>query len=216
MIWTPDGKERYRKDMIEYLRGRVADLGINRVCIDVNGVGYTVSVSETTASLMPSVGEEVKIYTYMSVREDGVSLFGFPSYDDLEIFRLLITVSGVGPKGALAVLSCLSPDDLRFAILSGDSKAIAKAPGIGKKTAEKVIIDLKDKISAEDTVRSALGSADNASAAPEGAREEAVEALVALGYSSADAFRAVKEAAAALGSEADTDSLLKAALKVMV
>ena len=116
----------------------------------------------------------------------------------------------------MAVLSCLSPDDLRFAILSGDSKAIAKAPGIGKKTAEKVIIDLKDKISAEDTVRSALGSADNASAAPEGAREEAVEALVALGYSSADAFRAVKEAAAALGSEADTDSLLKAALKVMV
>ena len=144
--------------MIEFLRGKVADLGLNRICIDVNGVGYVVSISETTASLMPSVGEEVKIYTYMSVREDGVSLYGFPAYDDLEIFKLLISVSGVGPKGALAVLSCLPPDDLRFAILSGDSKAIAKAPGIGKKTAERVIIDLKDKISAEDTVRGVLES----------------------------------------------------------
>ena len=202
--------------MIEFLRGKVADLGLNRICIDVNGVGYVVSISETTASLMPSVGEEVKIYTYMSVREDGVSLYGFPAYDDLEIFKLLISVSGVGPKGALAVLSCLPPDDLRFAILSGDSKAIAKAPGIGKKTAERVIIDLKDKISAEDTVRGVLESSGNAAAVPEGAREEAAEALVALGYSSADAFRAVKEAAAALGGEADTDTLLKAALKVII
>ena len=202
--------------MIEFLRGKVADLGLNRICIDVNGVGYVVSISETTASLMPSVGEEVKIYTYMSVREDGVSLYGFPAYDDLEIFKLLISVSGVGPKGALAVLSCLPPDDLKFAILSGDSKAIAKAPGIGKKTAERVIIDLKDKISAEDTVRGVLESSGNAAAVPEGAREEAAEALVALGYSSADAFQAVKEAAAALGGETDTDTLLKAALKVIV
>ena len=202
--------------MIEFLKGKIADLSVNRLCIDVNGVGYVVSVSETTASLMPSVGEEVKIYTYMSVREDGVSLFGFPTYDDLEIFKLLISVSGVGPKGALGILSVLTPDDLRFAILSGDSKAIAKAPGIGKKSAERVIIDLKDKISAEDTVRQALGPGDQISQAPEGARDEAVEALVALGYSSSDAFKAVKEAAAALGADADTDTLLRAALKVIV
>ena len=202
--------------MIEFLRGKIADLNVDRLCIDVNGVGYVVSISETTASLMPSVGEEVKIYTYMSVREDGVSLFGFPTYDDLEIFKLLISVSGVGPKGALGILSVLTPDDQRFAILSGDSKSIAKAPGIGKKSAERVIIDLKDKISAEDTVRQALGPNDQASPVSEGARDEAVEALVALGYSSSDAFKAVKEAAAALGADADTDTLLRAALKVIV
>ncbi len=203
--------------MIEFLRGKVADLDINRMVIDVNGVGYVLSISESTAALMPSVGEEVKVYTFMSVRDDGVSLFGFPSADDLTVFKLLITVSGVGPKGAQGILSVFTPDDLRFAILSGDSKAIAKAPGIGKKTAERVIIDLKDKISAADTVKGLFDEGDNKAtgAVSEGAREEAKEALIALGYSSSDAYRAVKEAAAALGNEADTDTLLKAALKVI-
>ncbi len=201
--------------MIEFLRGKIADIGINRIVMDVNGVGYVVSVSEGTLSLMPGIGEEAKIYTFMSVREDGVSLYGFPSYDDLSVFRLLITVSGVGPKGALAILSVLNPDDLRFAILSGDSAAIAKAQGIGKKTAERVIIDLKDKVSAEDTVKSALDGVPLSKSGKSGARDEAVEALVTLGYSSSEAHKAVKEVAAALGDDAGSDELLRAALKVI-
>lgn len=202
--------------MIEFLKGKIADLDTNRIVIDVNGVGYVLSISESTAALMPGIGEEVKIYTHMAVREDAVSLYGFPGYDDLQIFRLLLSVSGVGPKGALGILSILTPDDLRFAILSGDSKSIARAPGIGKKTAERVIIDLKDKISHEETVSAALDRGVKTVSVNESARDEAVEALVALGYSSADAFRAVKEAQAAVGADAETDTLLKASLKVIM
>ncbi|MBQ9549688.1 MAG: Holliday junction branch migration protein RuvA [Lachnospiraceae bacterium] len=202
--------------MIEYLRGKIADIDINRVVIDVNGVGYVLTISDSTASLLPGVGEEAKIYSFLSVREDGVTLYGFPSYDDLGIFKQLITVSGIGPKGALAILSVLTPDDLRFAILSGDSKAIAKAPGIGKRTAERVILDLKDRIGAESSENALMSGSSPAPSVNESSRDEAVEALVALGYSSADAYRAVKEASAAIGGDTETDTLLKAALKVIL
>ena len=202
--------------MIEYLKGKIADLDINRVVIDVNGVGYVLSISDSTAALMPPIGEEAKVYCFMSVREDGVSLYGFPSFDDLRIFKQLISVSGIGPKGALGILSVLTPDDLMFAILSGDSKAIAKAPGIGKKMAERVILDLKDRVSAESSLAAVSEKTGSVSEQSENARDEAVEALVALGYSSADAYRAVKEASAAIGNDAETDALLKAALKVIM
>ena len=202
--------------MIEYLRGKIADIDINRVVIDVNGVGYVLTISDSTASLLPGIGEEAKIYSFLSVREDGVTLYGFPSYDDLGIFKQLITVSGIGPKGALAILSVLTPDDLRFAILSGDSKAIAKAPGIGKRTAERVILDLKDRIGAESSENALMSGSSPAPSVNESSRNEAVEALVALGYSSADAYRAVKEASAAIGGDTETDTLLKAALKVIL
>jgi len=202
--------------MIEYLRGKIADIDINRVVIDVNGVGYVLTISDSTASLLPGIGEEAKIYSFLSVREDGVTLYGFPSYDDLGIFKQLITVSGIGPKGALAILSVLTPDDLRFAILSGDSRAIAKAPGIGKRTAERVILDLKDRIGAESSENALMSGSSPAPSVNESSRDEAVEALVALGYSSADAYRAVKEASAAIGGDTETDTLLKAALKVIL
>ena len=205
--------------MIEYLRGKITSIRENRVVIDVNGVGYAVSVSESTASLLPGTGEEAKIYTFMSVKEDGVSLYGFPSYDDLEIFKLLITVSGIGPKGALGILSVLTPDDLRFAILSGDSKSIARAPGIGKKSAERVILELKDKISDRDTIESAFSRAEAVSsantAAKSAARDDAVEAMTSLGYSATDAYKAVKEAAAALGEDAGANELIRAALTLI-
>ncbi len=214
------GMMTWERDMIEYLRGKITSIRENRVVIDVNGVGYAVSVSESTASLLPGTGEEAKIYTFMSVKEDGVSLYGFPSYDDLEIFKLLITVSGIGPKGALGILSVLTPDDLRFAILSGDSKSIARAPGIGKKSAERVILELKDKISDRDTIESAFSKAEAVSsvntAAKSAARDDAVEAMTSLGYSATDAYKAVKEAAAALGEDAGANELLKAALNLMV
>ncbi len=203
--------------MIEYLKGTIAEKSENSMVLDVNGVGYGISVSGGTLSLLPGVGEEVKIYTYLSVREDGIGLYGFPSRDDLSMFKLLITVSGIGPKGALGILSALSPDDLRIAIITGDSKSITLAPGIGKKTAERIILDLKDKI--DD--KALIGDISNQESistgvSRDGARDEAVAALVALGYSSADSIKAVREAAAALGEDAEADRLLKAALKVVL
>ncbi len=203
--------------MIGFLRGKVFSLTDNMLLLDVNGVGYEVVISAGTADEIPAVGEETLIYTYLAVREDGMTLYGFPTRDDLSIFRMLITVSGIGPKGAQMILSVLSPDDLRFAILSGDAKAISQAPGIGKKTAERVILDLKDKISLEAAFENASGddqkNARRGSAADQSARDEAVEALEALGYSSTDAYRAVKMVSA--DDSMDANDILKAALKQM-
>ncbi|HBA70400.1 MAG TPA: Holliday junction branch migration protein RuvA, partial [Lachnospiraceae bacterium] len=137
--------------MIAYMKGKIADISEDNLVLEVNGIGYNIRISSGTAGLLPGIGEEVKIYTYTYVREDAFLLYGFLTRDDLEIFRRLITVNGIGPKGGLAILSVMTADDLRFAILSGDSKAIAKAPGIGKKTAERVILDLRDKVSIEES-----------------------------------------------------------------
>ncbi len=202
--------------MIEFLRGKIANTKEDSVCLDVNGVGYLVMISPATGALLPPEGEEACLYTHMSVREDGVSLYGFSSYDDLSLFKLLITVSGIGPKSALSILSSLSGDGLRLAVVSGDSKSISLAPGVGKKTAERIIIDLKDKldnpsfssVAGEDSFKGAGRVIDSA-------REEAVEALTALGYSASEALNAVKGASAALGDGADSEAVLKAALRII-
>ena len=176
-------------------------------------------ISTATTELLPSIGNEVKIYTYTLVREDAFSLFGFLQRDDLEIFKKLITVSGIGPKGGLAILSVMSADALRFAVMAGDAKAIAKAPGIGAKTAERVILELRDKISLEDTLKG-LGTPEGSSLADSGVqggenqmRREAIEALVALGYSASDATAAVKKVE--LFEETTSEMILKLALKHM-
>ena len=202
--------------MIAYVKGLVADISEDSAVVDVGGLGYNIRVSADTAARLPGIGGAVKLYTYMSVREDAVQLFGFLAKDDLEIFKRCITVSGIGPKGALAILSVLDADSLRFAILSGDVKAITKAPGIGARTAERLILELKDKIKVSDTGIGreieggravALGGADS----PQ--KQEAVEALVALGYGQAEAVKAVN---AIEGIEAmDSGAVLKAALKKM-
>lgn len=129
---------------------------IDSIVVEAAGVGYLIYIPTQYFDMLPDEGEDVKIYTYLCVREDAMILYGFLSKDDLEIFKLLITVSGIGPKGGLAILSTLPADDLRFAILSGDSKAISKAPGIGAKTAQRVILDLKDKLSLEDAFEKKL------------------------------------------------------------
>src|SRR5699024_1840950 len=115
----------------------------SRLVLDVNDVGFQISITSRDAARMPSVGHQVLLYTYLSVREDAMQLFGFLSEDDLEIYRLLIGVSGIGPKAGLGILSVLSADDLRFAVLADDAKAIARAPGVGNKTAQKLILELK-------------------------------------------------------------------------
>lgn len=201
--------------MIAFIKGTIDDITEENVVVDVGGIGYHVKISTGTAALLPGLNEKVKLYTYTYLREDMISLYGFLTRDDLEIFKKLITVNGIGPKGGLAVLSVMSADDLRFAIISGDAAAIAKAPGIGKKTAERVILDLKDKISLEDTLvhrqmeHSKAGGSDSISHV----RSEAIEALTALGYSASDALHAVKSVQEE--DDMDVETLLKHALRNM-
>lgn len=201
--------------MIAFVKGRIDDITEENVVVDAGAIGYNIKISTGTASLLPGVGEEVKLYTYTCVREDMFSLYGFLTRDDLEIFKKLITVNGIGPKGGLAILSVMSADELRFAIISSDAAAISKAPGIGKKTAERVILDLRDKISLEDTlIHKEMEQTANGTAGIESiARTEAVEALTALGYSASDALRAVKSIQ--VTDDMDTETILKLALKNM-
>ena len=182
-----------------------------RLVVEVGQVGFQVAISARDAANMPPAGEEVLVYTYMSVREDAISLYGFLSEDDLEIYKQLITVSGIGPKGGLGILSVMSADDLRMAVLADDSKTIAKAPGIGPKTAKKLILELKDKISAADMLEHLQEKAgDSAAGAFEAAKEEAVQIMVALGFSRSEAVRAVRSAK--LEETMDADQILTAAL----
>ena len=155
------------------------------------------------------VDETVRVFTYLNVREDAMQLFGFLTRDDLEVFKLLITVNGIGPKGGLAVLSTITTDDLRVAVISEDAKAISKAPGIGAKTAQKVIIELKDKLNLEDVLEPKLDA--NFQVNDNNSMSEAVMALVALGYSQADAYRAVKSIDNI--EELDVENVIKMALK---
>lgn len=203
--------------MYAYIKGTLMEITEEAVVVETGGIGYNIKVSTNTADLLPGIGSEVKIYTYTLVREDSFSLYGFLTRDDLDIFKKLITVSGIGPKGGLAILSVMSADALRFAVAAGDAKEIAKAPGVGKKTAERVILDLRDKISIEDTLRN-LGSSDGRAGGDTGLadnmmKREAIEALTALGYSASEAAAAVKKVEI---SENDTsETILKQALKYM-
>ena len=208
----------WERIMYAYLKGTLEEISEGAIVVEAGKIGYNVKVSTTTADLLPGIGNEIKIYTYTLVREDALSLYGFLTRDDLEIFKKLITVNGIGPKGGLAILSVMNADALRFAIMAGDAKSIAKAPGVGNKTAERVILDLRDKISLEDTLRG-LGepiqtqNAAGAAGADNVMRKEAIEALVALGYSASDATNAVKKAP--MDETSTVESLLKAALKLM-
>lgn len=198
--------------MFAYLIGRIADISEDNLVLEVNNIGFNVKIPSGIHGLLPGLGEEVKIHTYTCVRGDSFQLYGFLTKDDLDMFRLLITVNGIGPKGGLAVLSVLSADDIRMAVLSQDAKTIARAPGIGAKTAQRVILDLKDKVSLEDTfvAKESAAYMESLSGLTE-SRNEAVEALTALGYSATEALRAVKKVENA--ESMDVGELLKAALK---
>lgn len=200
--------------MIAYLKGEVAAVSENRLVLDVNNVGYQIFISGRDAADMPPVGEEVMIHTYLSVREDAMQLFGFLSKDDLEIYKLLINVNGIGPKAGLGILSVLSADDLRFAVLSDDAKAIAKAPGVGNKTAQKLILELKDKLSLEEAFEKKLQKEKAAAGGNEEDKSQAVQALVALGYSNSEALRAVRKVD--ITEDMDTEAILKQALKKLL
>ncbi|MBO4395808.1 MAG: Holliday junction branch migration protein RuvA [Eubacterium sp.] len=204
--------------MIAFVKGRLESRLEDRVIIENGGIGYEIYVPGSVLDQLPHAGEEIKLHTYLHVREDVMQLYGFLTADALAFFKMLITVSGIGPKGALGILSVMDVDSLRFAILAGDSKSISRAPGIGKKTAEKVVLELRDKIDADaflsdsisDSDMSLGGAGASAGSAATDAAKDAIEALIALGYSSTDAMRAVRAVAT---DDADTESILKLALK---
>ena len=200
--------------MIAYIKGKVAEILEDRVILESGFMGYNLFMPMASAEAVLRRGDEVKLYTHLHVREDAMQLFGFLTKDDLHTFQLLLGVNGIGPKAALGILSGLTADELRFAVLSEDVKTISKAPGVGKKTAQKLILELKDKMDLQEAfdlksqhVQEAQGDMADLS----DARKEAVEALAALGYSGADALRAVKKVEMTPGM--DVETLLKAALK---
>lgn len=208
--------------MFGFIKGTIDEITENSVILDNNGIGWQVYVPGNLLDGELHTGDEVKLYTYLSVSENALALYGFFTRDDLSVFRMLLNVSGVGPKAALGILGTLSADTLRFAILSDDTKQIAKAPGIGKKTAQKIVLELKDKLSLEDAFEKKLGhEQENAgaqsSAAADGkaqnARDDAVQALVALGYSGTEALQAVRKVE--ITEDMDSEAVLKAALKFM-
>ena len=178
--------------MYAYLIGHVTEYNTEGIVMEANQIGWNVKVSEETKNLLASRSGEVKVYTYTYVKEDCLSLFGFLTKEELELFKKMISVSGIGPKGALAILSALPFEDLVFAIISGDSKSIAKAQGIGAKTAQRLILELKDKLSAE-SVAAVSSEVNTSSVFSQTAIQEAVEACVSLGYSYQEAARAMKE-----------------------
>lgn len=201
--------------MISYIKGELVALSENQAVIENNGMGFLVNIPGAASFGSVEIGMSVKVYTYMNVREDDISLFGFISQDDLEMFKMLISVSGIGPKNALAILSVLNASDLRVAIVSGDAKAISNAPGVGKKSAERVILELKDKIDIEGI----LGGGNEDSVFVTGADVkssafgEVVEALVSMGASDSEAFKAAKAVPDA--DKLSVDEFLKAALKLV-
>ncbi len=199
--------------MIAYVRGILTERNEETVVVEAGGIGYEIAVPLTVLERLPAVGSEILLYTYHLVREDAQLLYGFLRREERETFRCLLTVSGVGPKGALGILSALPVDQLRFAILAEDVKKISAAPGIGPKTAKKLILELKDKFHLEDVFEESLASDPAAVGQTEstGARRDAIEALTALGYSAADAARAVSQ----VPMEEDTtvETILKQALR---
>jgi len=199
--------------MIGYLKGKVAGIYDENIVLEVNNVGYNVKMPASTITYLSGIGEEVKVYTYLAVREDAMLLYGFLTKDDLDFFKLLIQVNGIGPKGALSILSVMTTADLRFAILSADVKTISKTPGIGAKTAQRLIIDLKDKVSLDDAFEDSLshGRDEIMEDVDTTIKKEAIEALTALGYSASDSLRAVKSVTTS--EDTNVEMVLKQALK---
>ena len=202
--------------MYSYIKGTLEEVSEDLIVVENNGIGYNIRISARMLDALPARGEQVKIYTYLYVKEDAFSLFGFPSRDELEMFKLLINVSGIGPKGGLAVLSVLSANDLRFAIVAEDAKTISKAPGIGSKTAKRLIIELKDKIDLEVAIETGFEEMETPAAGGNSnnrIRKEASEALVALGYSATEASKVLSDIE--ITEDDDVERVLKAALKNM-
>ena len=200
--------------MIGYIKGTIEEKLEDRLILDNQGIGWEIIVPSVLLDSDIRIGDELRLFTYLHVREDAMILFGFYTRDELDIFRLLLNVSGIGPKGAIGILSAMTADDLRFAVLSEDTARISRAPGIGKKTAQKLILELKDKFRLDEAFEKKLAHTEEMltrDGASGSAEADAVEALVALGYSGTEALKAVKKVHA--DASMDSEMILKAALK---
>ncbi len=199
--------------MYAHINGIVADKAENTLVIDCGGVGYLMTVSGATLALAPAVGEKMKCFTHLSVREGAIELFGFATREEKIMFLKLTAVSGVGAKSAIGILSALSVRDLSLAIVTGDAAALARAPGVGKKTAQRLILELRDKVDNDELVSAGAAVVPQSRAQGPDAAGEAIEALMALGYQSSEAAKAVSS----LSPLPDTaDEIIRQALKSML
>lgn len=199
--------------MIGFVNGEIEEICEDHVLIDCGFMGYNIYVCGNVIESC-SVGDEIKLYTYLNVREDAMNLFGFLTKDELRVFKLLITVNGIGPKGALAILTIMTPNDLRYAVMTEDSKLISKAPGVGLKTAQKVILELKDKLDIDKFIampENDIKSTDSFSIEKNQFIEEAIEALVALGYTQKEVAKVIK--ACDVSECKTTEDVIKVVLK---
>lgn len=197
--------------MYAYISGRVAEKGSGELVLEAGGVGYALQCSMTTLAQVPPVGETMRCYTYLSVREDALELFGFASKEEKAMFLRLIGVSGIGPRTALGVLGSMPLKDLHLAILTGDLNALSRAPGIGKKTAQRIALELKDQIT-QEAMTGLPPEPASGSPVRDDALTEAMQALQALGYTPVEASRALQ---AVRGKSDKADELIKLALRAM-
>ena len=195
--------------MLYNINGVLTVTDVNYIVVECGGVGFKCFTTLNTVKNIGRVGDKVNVFTYLSVREDALDLYGFSTVEELESFKLLITVSGIGPKAAVSILSELSPDRLAVCIASGDAKAIMRAQGVGKKTAERVVLELKDKMGSISVIGNSQAVANAASASENSVSAEAVEALVALGFSQTDASVAV----GAMDNSLSVDEMIRLGLK---
>lgn len=201
--------------MINYVSGILSEIEDNLIIVEAGGIGYGINVPASLIGELPKAGSAVRIYTYFSVKEDSESLYGFINKEDRDMFRQLISVNGVGPKGALAILSVMRPDDLRLAIATGDSKSISRAQGIGAKTAERVILELKSKVGDINAIGAAVLGGKSAGTIAAGKQygpvSEAMDALIMLGYSRMEAGKALS--LVNVNEDMPTEEVLRLALK---
>jgi Holliday junction DNA helicase RuvA len=199
--------------MIAHVRGTLAAATGDAVVVDVGGVGYRCLVPASTRSRLPALGQDVMLYTSLQVREDSMTLYGFLTAEEYELFELLLRVEGVGPKVALGVLSSATPDAIRRAIALEDIHALCRAPGIGKKTAQRIVLELKEKVGSVPIAPVGVAVASAAAPAAMDALAEALEALIALGYSRAEAAQALERARPEAGEAPRTETLVRLGLK---
>ncbi len=200
--------------MIAYVSGTLEYIFEDSVIIDVGGIGYHIRTTGYVLDHLPELHREILLYTYMYVREDEMSLYGFSTMEQLDIFKKLINISGIGPKAGLSILTALTVDELKMAVISNDVKAITKANGVGSKGAQRIIIELKDKLKLDDFTKAITLEAEEALSSNQNAVQDAISALVSLQYSSSQAIKAIRSVA---GYEDMTvDELIKAALKNIV
>ncbi len=199
--------------MIYSIHGILIEAEPYHIVVECNGIGYSVKTSLTTLSKFPETGKEIQVYTFLHVREDALELFGFCDKNELNTFKMLISINGVGPKAALSILSDLTPERFALCVASNDAKALTKAPGIGLKTAQRIILELKDRIAKEQIAQGAIGSTLPAasSSVTAGNASEAISALEVLGYSRAEATRAVMS----LDSTLSIEEMIKGGLKAL-